>query len=43
MEHLAPEKYPADFELKEDAKPIYLRPYPVPKLHEEMSKNEVER
>ena len=30
--------YPVDFELKEDENPICLRPYPVPKLHEEMSK-----
>ena len=28
-----------DFELKEDVKPICLRPYPVPKVHEEMSKS----
>ena len=32
---------PVDFELKEDAKPICSRPYPVPKLHEEMFKKEV--
>ena len=25
--------YPVDFELKEDAKPICLQPYPLPKLH----------
>ena len=25
---------PVDLELKEDAKPICLRPYPVPKVHE---------
>ena len=25
-----------DLELKEDVKPIYLRPYPVIKLHEEI-------
>ena len=31
-----------DLELKEDAKPIYLRPYPVPKAYEEMFKKEVE-
>ena len=44
MEHSAPEeKDPVDFELKEDAKPICLRPYPVPKLHEEMFIKEVER
>ena len=35
-------KYPVDFELKEDAKPICLLPYPLPKLHEEMLKKEVE-
>ena len=29
---------PVDFELKEDAKPIFPRPYPVPKLHEIMFK-----
>ena len=34
-------KDPVDFELKEDAKPIFLRPYPVPKVHEEMFKKEV--
>ena len=31
-------KYPVDFELKEDAKPICSRPYPVPKVREEMFK-----
>ena len=31
-----------DFELKEDAKPICLRPYPVPKVYEEIFKKEVE-
>ena len=30
------------FELKEDAKPISPWPYPVPKVHKEMFKNEVE-
>ena len=30
--------YPADFELKEDVKPIYRRPYPVTKVHEEIFK-----
>ena len=35
-------KYALDFELKEYAKPICLRPYPVPKVHEEMFKKEVE-
>ena len=34
---------PVDFGLKEDAKPICLRPYPVPKVHEEIFKKEVER
>ena len=34
---------PVYFELKEDAKPIFLRPYTVPKLHKEMFKKEVER
>ena len=34
---------PLDFELKEDAKPICSRPYPIPKVHEEMFKKEVER
>ena len=27
-----------EFELKEDAKPIYSRPYPLPKVHEEIFK-----
>ena len=31
-----------DFKLKEDVKPICLRPYPVPKLHKKMFKKEVE-
>ena len=35
-------KYPLYFELKEDTDPIFLRPYPVPKVHKEMFKNEVE-
>ena len=34
---------PVEFELKEDAKPICSRPYPVPKVHEEIFKKEVER
>ena len=34
---------PVYFKLKEDTKPICLRPHPVPKVHEEMFKNEVER
>ena len=32
---------PVDFELKQDANPIYSRPYPVLKVHDEMFKNEV--
>ena len=36
-------KYQVEFELKEDAKPICSRPYPVPKVHEENFKKEVER
>ena len=35
--------YPVEFMLKEDAKPISSRPYPVPKVYEEMFKKEVER
>ena len=31
-------KDPVDFDLKENAKPIWLWPYPVPKVHEEMFK-----
>ena len=27
---------PVEYELKEDAKPICLRPHPVPKVHEEL-------
>ena len=34
---------PVDFELKEDARPVCSRPYPVPKLHAEISKKDVER
>ena len=34
--------YNGYFELKEDTDPIFLRPYPVPKVHKEMFKNEVE-
>ena len=41
MEHLAPEKKPVELELKEDVKPICLRPYPVPKVH--IFQKEVER
>ena len=37
------EKYPIEFELKEDAKPICSRPYPVPKVHEKISKKYFER
>ena len=36
-------KYPEDFDLKEETKTIFWRPYPVPKLQEEMFKMEVER
>ena len=32
-----------DLKLKEGAKPICLIPYPVPKVHKEMFKMEVER
>ena len=38
MEHLAPEKKSGRIRVKEDAKPIYLQPYPVPKVHKEMFK-----
>ena len=34
--------YSFDFKLKEGGKPICLRPYPVPKVYEEIFKNEVE-
>ena len=34
---------PVDFELKKDVKTIFSQPYPVPKVHEEMFKQEVER
>ena len=30
-----------NFELKQDPKTIYLRPFPVPKVHHEMFENEV--
>ena len=44
MEHLAHErKYPVDFELKDGANPIFSRPYPVPKVHAETFRKEVER
>ena len=32
---------PVYLELKDDAKPVCLRPYPVPKLHKTMFKKEV--
>ena len=38
MEHLVPEKYPVYLKLKEDVKSVYSRPYPLPKLHEEILK-----
>ena len=34
---------PVDFGIKEDAKPIFLRTYNSPKVHEEVFKNKVER
>ena len=34
---------PVDFKFKEDTKPIFSRPYPVPKVHEKMLKKEVGR
>ena len=34
--------YPVDLELKEYVKPICSRPYPVPKVHDKIFKNEVE-
>ena len=34
---------PVDFESKEDANPICLIPYSVPKVHEEIFKKEFER
>ena len=33
---------PVEFEAKEDAETIKPRPYPLPKVHKEMFKNEVE-
>ena len=33
---------PYDLDLKEDVKPICLRPYPIPKVHEENFKKDVE-
>ena len=37
------EIYPLEFELKENAKQICLKPYPVPKVYEKMFKKEVEQ
>ena len=34
---------PLELELKDDAKPVCLRPYTVPKVHETKFRNEVER
>lgn len=34
---------PIDLELQEDAKPYHARPFPVPKIHEDTLKKEVER
>ena len=34
---------PVDFEFQEDKKPILYRKYPVPKVHEEIFKKEIER
>ena len=34
---------PVKSELKENVKTIFLRPYPLPKLHKEILKNEVGR
>ena len=34
---------PVDIKLKDDAKPHHARPYPVPKVHEEVFKKEVAR
>ena len=34
---------PVEFELKSNTKPICSRPYPVPKVYEEIFKKEVER
>ena len=33
---------PIDLELMDDAKPLYSRPYPVPRLHKAMFRKEVE-
>ena len=32
---------PVDLELEYDAKPVFSRPYPVPRVHVSMFKNEV--
>ena len=42
MEHLAHRKISSRLLVKYYAKPICLRPYPVPNIHEEMFKNKVE-
>ena len=34
--------HPVEFKLKEDTKPKYLRPYPVPKVQEEIFEKKVE-
>ena len=34
---------PVDLELKYDARPVYLRPYTVPRVHEAMFRKEVNR
>ena len=34
---------PVDLELKDDAKPVWSRPYPVPKVQKTMFKKEVKR
>ena len=34
---------PVDFELKEYEKPIFWRPYTLPKVYEEIFKKEIER
>ena len=34
--------YPAELQLKEDAKPIFSQPYPVQNVHEEIFKKEVD-
>ena len=43
MEHLVPETRSSGHKIKDDANPICSRPYPVPKIHKEMLKKEVER